>query len=84
MPVPAKANFPAVPADKREKWTSTDRGNYIKKYIDKYGDPKWNWKGFDIHHVLPLKCGGKNNFDNLYPLPRDIHQNVLNRWWDKY
>lgn len=85
MPLPAKANFPAVPVDKRAKWDSrTDRGNYIKKYIDTYGDPKWNWSSFDIHHVLPLKYGGKNNFNNLYPLPRDMHQNLLNPWRDKY
>ncbi|WP_324647714.1 MULTISPECIES: hypothetical protein [Bacillus] len=34
--------------------------------------------------MIPLKYGGKNNFNNLYPLPRDMHQNLLNPWWDKY
>ncbi|MEG7378897.1 HNH endonuclease signature motif containing protein [Bacillus subtilis] len=85
MPVPAKANFPIIPKDDREEWDSSDdRNNYIKKYIKTYGDPKWNWSGLDIHHVLPREYGGDNSFNNLFPLPRDMHQQILNPWWMKY
>ncbi|ASS63843.1 MULTISPECIES: HNH endonuclease signature motif containing protein [Bacillus] len=85
MPLPAKANFPKIPLEDRVKWDSSkDRDNYIKKYIEKYGNPKWKWSEFDIHHVLPREYGGNNSFNNLYPLTRDIHQQIVNPWWMKY
>jgi 5-methylcytosine-specific restriction endonuclease McrA len=37
-----------------------------------------------IHHVIPREYGGDNSFDNLYPLPRDIHQQVVTPWWVNY
>lgn len=85
MPRPTKANMSVVPINKRVTWdSSTQRNKYIKAYIDKYGNPKWNWSNYDIHHVTPREYGGKNTFNNLFPLPREIHQQVVNSWWSSY
>jgi len=84
MPVPERANIPVVPLEKRAPWNTTLRGQYIKLYIDTYGNPGWDWKPIDIHHVIPREYGGGNNFSNLYPLPRTMHQNVVNPWWINY
>lgn len=85
MPRPTKANMSVVPINKRVTWdSSTQRNKYIKAYIDKYGNPKWNWFNYDIHHVTPREYGGKNTFNNLFPLPREIHQQVVNSWWSSY
>lgn len=50
------------------------RNKYIKWYIGKYRDPKWDWSGLDIHHVIPLEYGGDNKMGNLYALTRTLHQ----------
>ncbi|KAA6447010.1 HNH endonuclease [Bacillus swezeyi] len=85
MPIPTKANMKTVPEDKRTPWDSSkDRYAYIKKYINTYGNPKWDWHDFDIHHVIPREYGGNNAFNNLYPLPRELHQQVVNSWWFRY
>lgn len=84
MPVPTKANMAVVPNANVVPWNNTLRGKYISAYIDKYGDPKWNWADADIHHVVPREYGGGNSFNNLYPLPRTMHQQIVTPWWASY
>ncbi|MFS8602541.1 HNH endonuclease [Priestia megaterium] len=84
MPIPERADMKAVPIEKRVPWNNTLRGQYIKKFIDTYGDPKWDWSTADIHHVVPREYGGTNNFSNLYPLTRELHQQVVSPWWVNY
>lgn len=87
MPIPARADMPVVPPEDRTTWdSSTDRNNYIRNYIDRYGDPGWNWSGeyIHIHHVIPLKYGGTNDFMNLFPLPASEHTSVVTPWWSRY
>ncbi|WP_342366305.1 HNH endonuclease signature motif containing protein [Peribacillus sp. TH14] len=38
----------------------------------------------EIHHVIPIKYGGTNAFQNLFPLPVKIHRNEVNTWWKNY
>jgi hypothetical protein len=42
------------------------------------------WKNNDIHHIRPREYGGQNNFENLVPVNRTIHQKQFNPWWQKY
>ncbi|MED2937523.1 HNH endonuclease signature motif containing protein, partial [Cytobacillus horneckiae] len=81
LPFPARADYKTVPLEDRVPWNNTLRGKYIKDYINTYGDPKWDWSALDIHHVRPRERGGQNNFANLYPIPRDIHQQIVTPWW---
>ncbi|MCU5186784.1 HNH endonuclease [Bacillus cereus] len=82
MPIPKRANLPK--ADNPVDWDSYKRGAYIAQYIDTYGNPGWDWSEADIHHVIPRAYGGNNSFDNLFPLPRQIHQQIVNPWWSAY
>lgn len=84
MPIPARADMPVVPLEERAPWNNTLRGQYITAYIDTYGNPNWDWSLIDIHHVIPREYGGGNTFGNLYPLPRDLHQQVVTPWWSSY
>ncbi|AUS29892.1 HNH endonuclease [Rhodococcus erythropolis] len=36
-----------------------------------------------MHHILPRKYGGTNEFWNLVPLPTSIHA-LFTRWWEFY
>lgn len=36
-------------------------------------DPKREKHGWNIHHILPIKLGGKSNDENLILIPMDIH-----------
>lgn len=86
MPTPKIADMEIVPKKDRVKWTSTNRKNYKKAYIKKYGDPKIDWSGdsTEIHHVVPREYGGTNKFENLFPLPVRIHRSTVNTWWKNY
>lgn len=84
MPIPTKANMPVVPLEDRVPWNNTLRGQYITAYINTYGNPNWDWSLLDIHHVIPREYGGTNSFYNLFPLPRDLHQQRVTPWWSSY
>lgn len=51
-----------------------------------YGDSSWNCSGeyIHIHHVIPLKYCGTNDFMNLFPLPASEHTSVVTPWWSRY
>ncbi len=81
LPLPSRADSLKVPEKDRVDWDSSkDRGAYIKKYIDIYGNPKWDWSAIDIHHVIPRERGGNNSFYNRY-----IVSQGANFWkWNLY
>ncbi|OOZ79438.1 HNH endonuclease [Bacillus cereus] len=82
MPIPARANLTKV--DNPVIWDNYKRAAYIAEYVNTYGNPGWDWSALDIHHVIPRIYGGSNSFGNLYPLPREIHQQIVNPWWSAY
>lgn len=65
-------------------WTTTDRSDYIKKYSELYPKNGYTWKDYDIHHIKPREYGGKNEFSNLIPIPRNFHVYTVNDWWRYY
>ena len=38
-------------------------------------------KNYQVHHIVPLCCGGDNNFDNLMLVHKDIHCEIHERIW---
>ncbi|GAB1303970.1 HNH endonuclease signature motif containing protein [Bacillus altitudinis] len=84
LPAPTKANMKWYKPEDRVKRDKDIRNKYIRWYIGKYGDPKWDWSGLDIHHVIPLEYGGDNKMGNLYALTRTLHQQEVSPWWRGY
>jgi filamentous hemagglutinin len=39
------------------------------------------WASYDIHHIHPRELGGNNDFDNLVPVLREVHQSEFNEFW---
>ncbi|MBU8785265.1 MULTISPECIES: hypothetical protein [Bacillus] len=58
MEASTDANMKVVPKDKREDRDPNLRKKFKKWYIIKYGEPKWNWDNYEVHHVTPLKYEG--------------------------
>lgn len=85
-PIPApKEKLTRVPVEKRSPWDKEHRAAYIKEWYDRgYKTPEGGWIKYDIHHIRPREYGGSNDFDNLVPIERDLHQKLLNEWWRNY
>ncbi|AWM17244.1 HNH endonuclease [Bacillus inaquosorum] len=84
MPAPAYANMKVIPVEDREKRDKKIRDKYKSWYKKKYGDPKWNWDDYEIHHIIPLQYGGDNDMNNLFPLKKDFHRKTVSPWWAGY
>lgn len=85
MHKPYRADYTKIPVEDRVTWnSSTERDKYIKEYIIRYGDPKWNWSDYDLHHIIQRQYGGTNDFTNLIPLKRSYHQDIVEGWWRYY
>jgi hypothetical protein len=39
---------------------------------------------YDIHHITPREFGGTNDFWNLVPVERSIHQTQFNPFWSQF
>lgn len=66
-------------------WNHTNRTTYITYFNNTYngGKAPWNWDEYDIHHIRPRNYGGKNEYSNLIPLPRQTHY-TFTGWWNNY
>lgn len=74
-----------VPESQRAEWTNNSRGAFIREWHDRgYKTPALPWEAYDIHHIKPLEFGGTNNFDNLTPVIRQVHQQKFTPWWNSY
>jgi RHS repeat-associated protein len=86
QPIPHPgAGLTKVDPSQRGQWGNQERADFIKEWYDRgYATPKGGWSKYDIHHIVPREYGGTNHFNNLVPVPRDIHQKQFNPWWSKY
>lgn len=74
-----------VPEEQRVPWGAQERNQFIKEWYDQgYSMPEGGWAEYDIHHIVPREYGGSNDFWNLVPVRRNIHQQQLNPWWNRY
>jgi hypothetical protein len=74
-----------VPVSDRVPWGAQERGAFIKSWYDQgYSTPEGGWSQYDIHHIIPREYGGTNEFDNLVPVLRTVHQQEFNPWWLNY
>jgi len=74
-----------VPVAQRVPWGAQERGAFIKEWYDRgFSTPKGGWSNYDIHHITPREYGGTNDFENLVPVERGVHQNEFNAWWRDY
>lgn len=74
-----------IPKAERVTWSGQERAAHIKEWYDRgLPTPLGGWADYDIHHIRPREYGGTNDFDNLLPVPRPIHQNEFNAWWRDY
>ena len=74
-----------VPVSEQVAWGAKERGAYIKEWYDRgYATPEGGWSGYDVHHIRPREYGGTNDFGNLVPVPRTVHQQEFNTWWQNY
>ena len=83
-----------VPLDDRVEWyrnqslanqNRTDpimcKRDFIEEWYNRgYQTPKGGWDLYDIHHIRPRKYGGSNDFDNLTPVLKKMHD-LLDAWW---
>jgi RHS repeat-associated protein len=77
----------------REAWDKAARSAYRTQWYDWFKDrglpyPEVDWDTTDIHHILPVEFGGQNVFDNLVPIPRDLHNGPepygVTQWWNHF
>jgi hypothetical protein len=85
-PIPAPpSGLTKVPMADRVPWGAQERGGYIKQWYDQgYQTPEGGWGQYDIHHITPREYGGTNDFWNLTPVLRSVHQTEFNPWWKGY
>ena len=84
IPLPSD-DLVKVPSNQQVIWDSTQRGLYIKEWYDNgFATPAGGWENYDIHHIVPREYGGGNDFWNLVPVERTIHQQQFNPWWTAY
>ncbi|MDF2898400.1 MAG: hypothetical protein K0Q46_5186, partial [Rhodococcus erythropolis] len=87
---PFPYGMPSVPPADRVTWSSSARQIFLAEWEERGfpvpepaapgADP---WAGWEVHHILPRKYGGTNDFWNLVPLPNSIHA-LFTRWWEFY
>ena len=75
-------DFSKIPKSQRVDWDNMTRADFIKQWYDAgYSTPPGGWELYDIHHILPREYGGTNDFWNLVPVLREIHQTEFNPFW---
>src|SRR5262249_53313676 len=88
MPFPA-GSLQSVPDEDRVVWNKMTRGAYIKEWYDRgYEDLPQPWEAYDSYHILPKEFGGTNDFWNLVPILKTVHNGPapggVTAWWNAY
>jgi len=84
VPFP-EGNTTPVPKENRVEWDNYKRADFIAQWMkDGYPAPDDGWGKVDIHHILPRERGGTNDFWNLVPVDRDVHQQQFSPWWERH
>jgi RHS repeat-associated protein len=85
-PIPfPEGELQIVPKESRVGWNNFTRGQFIREWVDRgYPEPEEGWENVDIHHILPRKYGGTNDFWNLVPVDRVFHEQILTPWWNAF
>lgn len=76
-------NWVKVDIANRVPWNGAIRAAKIEEYKATYGDPKWDWSLYDLHHIRPVAFGGTNDLSNLIPLPKAVHSTITG-WFNGY
>jgi hypothetical protein len=86
QPIPAPPNnLQWVPPEQRVTWGTGERAEFIRQWYEKGNEPSAGGSDqYDIHHIIPREYGGTNEYENLVPVLRDVHQQQLNPWWYNY
>lgn len=71
-----KNSLSAKPSSQWVPWNPTIKKEYAK-YLGE------DLSGYDVHHIVPRRYGGTNNYSNLIPLKKADHTTVTN-WWKYY
>ena len=82
IPNPNGAYVPNNSSTRPNEFTSQFKQHFKEWWIEVKGFP-WPEGDLNIHHILPLKFGGTNSFDNLAPLPKNLH-NLFTYWWSGF
>jgi filamentous hemagglutinin len=81
IPFP-KGDLVKVLKAERVSWGLKERGEYIAEWYRRgYPDLPGGWKEYDLHHIKPREYGGMNDFDNIVPVLRQLHQDEFNVFW---
>lgn len=65
--------------------TAAERHDYITEWHNQgFPRPEGGWGAYDLHHIIPRRYGGTNEFDNIVPVLRETHQKQFNSWWNNY
>jgi RHS repeat-associated protein len=84
IPEPPEGLKP-IPHNQRVLWGKQQRAAYIREWYDRgYPIPDGGWENYDLHHIIPREYGGTNDFWNIVPIERKIHQQQFNLWWNSY
>jgi hypothetical protein len=85
IPFPSGIRGP-VEQSLRVSWDSkANKAAFISEWYQRgYSTPTGGWGNYDIHHILPQKFGGTNDFWNLVPVERGTHQELFNSFWREF
>ena len=76
LPYDFSVTLSAKPSSQWVPWNTSIRNEYAK-YLGE------DLSGYDVHHIVPRKYGGTNDYSNLIPLKKADHTTVTN-WWNYY
>lgn len=76
LPYDFSVTLSAKPSSQWVPWNPTIKKEYAK-YLGE------DLSGYDVHHIVPRRYGGTNNYSNLIPLKKAEHTTVTN-WWKYY
>jgi RHS repeat-associated protein len=49
-----------------------------------FAEPAGGWDAYQIHHIQPREWGGTHAFENLVPVERRFHEQVVTPWWNNF